>query len=233
MSGSPKILIVLTSHDKLGDTGKPTGWYLSELAHPYDIFKSHNFNLTLASPNGGAAPLDPSSIEAAKSANDATSASFLDNNKPAPWESTEHLTSLLGRAGEFDALFFPGGHGPMFDLAGDTTSQALVREFVEAGKVVAAVCHGPAALVGVGGLLRGRRVTGFSNEEEKAVGLDGAVPFLLEDRLREAVGPEGGYEKAGEAWGEKVVVDGKLITGQNPASAKGVGEAIVRAVRGG
>ncbi|KAK4126482.1 class I glutamine amidotransferase-like protein [Parathielavia appendiculata] len=232
MTGSSKILVVLTSHDKLGDTGKPTGWYLSELAHPYDILITLGFGLTLASPKGGPAPLDPSSIEAAKSANDATSASFL-AEKPAPWESTAPLSSFLGRASEFDAIFFPGGHGPMFDLATDSTSQALIREFVDAGKVVAAVCHGPAALVGVRELLKGKRVTGFSNDEERAVGLDGAMPFLLEDRLWEAVGQEGGYEKATEPWGEKVVVDGKLITGQNPASAKGVGEAIVKAVRGG
>ncbi|KAG7287375.1 hypothetical protein NEMBOFW57_006886 [Staphylotrichum longicolle] len=229
MSGSPKILIVLTSHGKLGDTGKPTGWYLSELAHPYSVLTSQGFSLTLASPAGGSAPLDPASVDAAS--DDSVSQGFLKEQKSL-WESTAPLQSFLGRADEFDAIFFPGGHGPMFDLVSDPTSQALIREFAAKGKVVSAVCHGPAALVDVEGgqFLRGKKVTGFSNAEEKAVGLDSAVPFLLEDRLREAVGKEGAYEVAGN-WQEKVVVDGKLITGQNPASAKGVAEAIAQAVR--
>ncbi|KAK3294330.1 class I glutamine amidotransferase-like protein [Chaetomium fimeti] len=229
MSDSPKVLVVLTSHDKLGDTGKPTGWYLSELAHPYDILTAQGFSITLASPAGGPAPLDPSSVEAAS--DDAVSQGFL-TERNALWEATEPLVSFLGRADEFAALFFPGGHGPMFDLAVDPTSQALVQEFAAKGKVVAAVCHGPAALVGVEGLLEGKAVTGFTNAEEEAVGLDAAMPFALEDRLVEVVGKGGRFEKAAEKWGEKVVVDGKLITGQNPASAKGVGEAIVRAVLG-
>jgi len=235
MSDAPKILVVLTSHGKLGDTGKPTGWYLSELAHPYDILTSQGFQLTLASPTGGPAPLDPSSIEAASG--DDTSQRFL-TEQNALWEATEPLVSFLGRADEFAAVFFPGGHGPMFDLAVDPTSQALVQEFAEKGKVVAAVCHGPAALVGVsagpggGYLLEGKAVTGFTNAEEEAVGLEAVVPFSLEDRLAEVVGKGGRFEKAAENWAEKVVVDGKLITGQNPASAKGVGEAIARAVRG-
>ncbi|KAL1843046.1 hypothetical protein VTJ49DRAFT_3181 [Mycothermus thermophilus] len=234
---APKVLVVLTSHDKLGDTGKPTGWYLSELAHPFAVFTSHNFAITLASPQGGSAPLDPSSIDAA--ADDPISRTFH-SEQSALWESTVPLASLLNRgvANQFDAIFFPGGHGPMFDLAVDPVTQALVAEFVAADKVVAAVCHGPAALVGVtvGGegtpFLRGKVVTGFSAEEEREVGADGAVPFVLEERLVELVGPEGRYEKAAEKWGEKVVVDGKLITGQNPASAKGLAEEIVKAVAG-
>ncbi|KAL2267246.1 hypothetical protein VTJ83DRAFT_4523 [Remersonia thermophila] len=232
---SRKVLVVLTSHGKLGDTGKPTGWYLSELAHPFDVFTSHNFAITVASPLGGAAPLDPSSIDAA--ADDPISRSFL-SEQSALWESTTPVASLLHRgvANGFDALFFPGGHGPMYDLAVDPATQALVAEFVAADKVVAAVCHGPAALVGVTvdgtPFLRGKAVTGFSDEEERAVGADGAVPFVLEQRLTELVGPAGRYEKAGENWGEKVVVDGKLITGQNPASAKRLAEEIVKAVAG-
>ncbi|KAK4244485.1 class I glutamine amidotransferase-like protein [Corynascus novoguineensis] len=232
MSTSRKILVVLTSHDKLGDTGKPTGWYLSELAHPYDVLASRGYSITLASPAGGAAPLDPSSVEAASSANDAVSRSFLDGKKDL-WESTQPLASFLDRAGEFDALFFPGGHGPMFDLARDPTSHAVVRQFAAAGKVIAAVCHGPAALANVRTdtgdeyLLRGKRVTGFTNAEEASVGLDAAMPFLLEDRLREVVGEQGAFEKADEMWGAKVVVDGKIVTGQNPASAAGVAQAIV------
>ncbi|AEO66391.1 f6667624-1955-4fc2-8552-af81adb4fb97 [Thermothielavioides terrestris] len=243
MAHSPKILVVLTSHDKLGDTGKPTGWYLSELAHPYQILTEHGFTLTLASPAGGAAPLDPASVDAASS--DPVSTAFLAQHRAAPpWERTAPLASFLGRADDFAALFFPGGHGPMFDLAADPACQALVAEFAAKDKVVAAVCHGPAALLGVkissgaagGGAgeayLRGKRVTGFSNAEEEEIGLGGVVPFLLEDRLTEVVGKGGKYVKAAEKWAEKVVVDGKLITGQNPASAKGVAEAIVEAVAG-
>ncbi|KAH6856084.1 class I glutamine amidotransferase-like protein [Chaetomium sp. MPI-CAGE-AT-0009] len=231
MSDSPKVLVVLTSHDKLGDTGKPTGWYLSELAHPYEVLTSQGFSVTLASPAGGPAPLDPSSVQAA--ADDAVSQTFHSEQK-ALWEDTQPLVAFLGRANEFDAIFFPGGHGPMYDLAIDPTTQDLVAEFAKKGKVVSAVCHGPAALVGVKGpeggyFLEGKAVTGFTNAEEETVGLAEAMPFSLEDRLVERGGR---FEKAAEKWGEKVVVDGKLITGQNPASAKGVGEAIVRAVLG-
>ncbi|KAL2022914.1 hypothetical protein VTK56DRAFT_4445 [Thermocarpiscus australiensis] len=235
MAEAPKVLVVLTSHSKLGDTGKPTGWYLPELAHPYEVLTRQGFSLTLASPSGGPAPLDPSSVDAF--ANDPVSQDFLAKQKHL-WENTAPLASFLGRADEFAALFYPGGHGPMFDLVTDPVSQQLAQEFAAKGKVVAAVCHGPAALVGVkapggnGLLLEGRRVTGFSNEEEAQVGLDKVMPFLLEDRLAAAVGSGGKYEKAEQKWGEKVVVDGGLITGQNPASAKGVAEAIVRAVAG-
>ncbi|KAK3905941.1 class I glutamine amidotransferase-like protein [Staphylotrichum tortipilum] len=234
MAEAPKILVVLTSHATLGDTGRPTGFYLSELAHPYAVFTSQGFSVTLASPSGGAAPLDPSSVEAA--ATDPISQSFFDDNKSL-WESTAPLEAFLGHSDDFAALFYPGGHGPMFDLAVDPVSQALIGEFAAKGKVVAAVCHGPAVFVGVKGdggesFLAGKRVTGLSNAEEVEVGLDKAVPFLLEDRLIELVGPDGRYEKAEGNWEEKVVVDGKLITGQNPASAKGVAEAIAQAAWG-
>ncbi|GAB1319552.1 D-lactate dehydratase [Madurella fahalii] len=229
----PKVLVVLTSHGKLGDTGKPTGWYLPELAHPHDVFTKSNVSLTIASPQGGPAPLDPSSVEAFSK--DPICTAFLSKHKSL-WESTQPIESFLGHADEYDAIFYPGGHGPMFDLAVHPASQALAQEFAAKGKVVAAVCHGPAALVGVkapGGkelYLKGKNVTGFSNAEEVDVGLDKVVPFLLEDRMMEAVGKEGKFEKAAENWGEKVVVDGKLITGQNPASSKGVAEAIVKAI---
>lgn len=145
------------------------------------------------------------------------------------------LDTLVGKADNFDAVFVPGGHGPMFDLATDATSQQIIAEFAAADKVVAAVCHGPAALVGVRVppgegkyLLAGKRVTGFSNAEEDQVQLSKVMPFMLEDRLREVSG--GGFVKADEPWGEKVVVDGKVITGQNPASAKRIGEAIIEAL---
>jgi len=230
MSNPTKVLVVLTSHSKLGDTGKATGWYLSELAHPYDVLTREGLTLTLASPKGGEAPLDPASINTSA---DFASQTFL-RDQSHLWEKTERLSSFAGRSGEFAAIFYPGGHGPMFDLASDDTSQDLIAEFARAGKVVAAVCHGSGALIGVnaGEFLKGKRVTGFSNAEEEAVGLEKAVPFSLEDRLREAVGEKGAYEKAEELWAVKVVVDGKLITGQNPASANGVAEAIVQAVQG-
>jgi len=200
------------------------------LAHPYDEFKSANFDVIVASPAGGVAPLDPGSIEMFKE--DASSVAFLKNNKPV-WEQTDKLSNYLGRADEFDAVFVPGGHGPMFDLAVDETSRKVIAEFASKGKVVAAVCHGPGAFVNVTlpngeRLLKGKQVTGFSNAEEDIMGLSQVVPFLLEDKMKQ----EGGkFVKAAEPWGEKVVVDGKIITGQNPASAKGVGEAIVKAVK--
>ncbi|KAK4161035.1 class I glutamine amidotransferase-like protein [Cladorrhinum sp. PSN259] len=226
---SPKILVVLTSHDKLGDTGKPTGWYLSELSHPYHVFSSAKAAITVASPKGGKAPLDPSSVDAAKE--DEISVNF-NKHHASVWSNTIPLSDFLGKADDFDAIFYPGGHGPMFDLAFDETSQKLIAEFWAKGKVVAAVCHGPAAFVNVQtqdgkSLVAGKKVTGFSDAEEQQVGLDKAVPFLLETELRNKGGD---YSKAGEAWGEKVVVDGKLVTGQNPASAKGVGEAILKLI---
>ncbi|EUC31576.1 hypothetical protein COCVIDRAFT_99886 [Bipolaris victoriae FI3] len=224
----PNILFVLTSHNKLGDTGKPTGWYLPELAHPYHVL--HNkANITVASPKGGEAPLDPSSVEAAK---DDVSVTFLKNDE-AVWKTTKKLSDFIGKASEFDAIFYVGGHGPMFDLADDATSQQLIREFWEAGKIVSAVCHAPAVLYNVklsdGSLLvAGKEVTAFTNAEEEQVGLTKAVPFLPEDALQKASG--GKFVKAPEPWGEKVVVSGKLITGQNPASATGVGEALAKAL---
>jgi putative intracellular protease/amidase len=184
--------------------------------------------LTMASPKGGEAPLDPGSVEMFKS--DATATAFLEQK--ALWENTNKLADYVGRADEFDAVFVPGGHGPMFDLAVDPTSQKLIAEFASKGKVVSAVCHGPAAFVNVKlpdgkHLLDGKTVTGFSNVEEEQVGLTKAVPFSLEDELKKNAA---GYEIAAEPWGEKVIVDGKLITGQNPSSSKAVGEAILKAI---
>ncbi|KAI9848394.1 MAG: hypothetical protein M1837_000188 [Sclerophora amabilis] len=232
MSASqPKVLFVLTSHDKLGDTGKPTGWYLPEFAHPYNALEPHA-QIAVASPAGGEAPLDPSSVESSKS--DEASVDFL-NNKSALWKNTEKLSSFLGRANEFAAIFYVGGHGPMFDLATSSTSHQLIQEFHSANKVVSAVCHGPAALINVkvtdgSYLIANAPVTGFSNAEEDSVGLSAAMPFLLETELNKNSG--GRFEKAAEPWAEKVVVahGGKLITGQNPASATAVGHAILKAI---
>lgn len=204
-----------------------------EFAHPYEVLSPH-VDITIASPAGGKAPLDPNSVEASK--DDVKSQSFL-KNQESLWTNTSKLSSILGHAKEYEAIFFVGGHGPMFDLATDATSHKLINEFYDAGKVVSAVCHGPAALAKVklsNGkfLLDGQRVTGFSNDEEDAVQLTPFMPFMLEDALNEASG--GNYVKADQPWAEKVVVaaDGRLITGQNPGSATGVGQAIYDAIFG-
>jgi len=225
-----KVLVVLTSVDKFPGSDKKTGWYLPEFAHPYDALVAAGVEVTVASPKGGLAPLDPASVEMFKS--DESSVRFL-NDKKALWEKTQRLADFAGKAGEYDAIFYPGGHGPMFDLATDAESQKLAADFYDAGKVVAAVCHGPAALVNVTlgsgkALVEGKQVTGFSNGEEDAVDLSKFMPFMLETALDEKSG--GKFVKADKDWGEKVVVDGRLITGQNPASAKGVGDAIVKAI---
>jgi len=233
MPSQPKVLFVLTSHSKLGDTGKPTGWYLPEFAHPYEVLAPH-VQVVVASPAGGEAPLDLNSVEAFK--DDVKSTNFL-KTKEALWKNTEKLSSFLGHAKEFEAIFYVGGHGPMFDLATDPVSHQLINEFYTDNKIISAVCHGPAALTHVklstgGYLLDGQRVTGFSNSEEDAVQLTSAMPFSLEDALNKASG--GHFEKASSDWGEKVVVarGGRLITGQNPASATGVGQAIYDAIFG-
>ncbi|GAB0133677.1 hypothetical protein EsDP_00002077 [Epichloe bromicola] len=222
-----KVLVVLTSADKIVKLDKPTGWYLPELAHPYDVL-APKAEIVVASPKGGAAPLDPSSVEMFKS--DESSVNFLKNKKHV-WENTRPLKEFIGRSGEFDAIFYPGGHGPMFDLVDDADSIKLIEEFYNAGKPVAAVCHGPIVFRDVkikgASLVKGKNVTGFTNVEEDQAQLSAAMPFLLEDELKR-VGAS--FHAADEPWGEKVVVDGLLISGQNPASAKGVGEAILKAI---
>lgn len=225
---APKILFVLTSHSKFGSLDKKTGWYLPELAHPYHILRN-KAEITVASPKGGEAPLDPSSVEAAK---DDVSVNFLKNDEQV-WKNTQKLDTFLGKAKDFDAIFYVGGHGPMFDLVDDPTSQQLIKEFWEANKIVSTVCHAGAVLYNVklsdGSLLvAGKEVTAFSNAEEEQVGLTDALPFLPENALQKASG--GKFVKAAEPWGEKVAVVGRLITGQNPASATATGEAIAKAL---
>jgi len=222
----PNILFVLTSHKSLGDTGKNTGWYLPEFAHPYHVLEPVA-NITVCSLHGGEAPLDEESYEAFK--DEPISKEFF-ATKQHLWKKTPALTDFLGKAGDFDAVIVPGGHGPMFDLATSPASRQLIQEFADAGKVVAAVCHGPAAFVNVTlkdgkHLLEGAEVTGFSNAEEDAMQLSSVMPFMLETEMAKNAAK---YEKAPELWGEKVVVSkgGKLITGQNPASATAFGEAI-------
>jgi putative intracellular protease/amidase len=221
-----KILIVLTSHDQLGDTGKKTGFWLEEFAAPYYVLKDVGAAITLASPKGGQPPLDPKS-DLPENLTDSTKRFRKDKTAQAELASTKKLADVS--AVDFDAVFYPGGHGPMWDMPDNETSIALIEAFVKADKPVGAVCHAPAALVNVRGtdgeyLIRSKRVTGFSNEEEDVVGLTSVVPFLLEDRLKK----QGGIYSKGANWVPYVQVDGKLVTGQNPASSKLAAEELLK-----
>ena len=223
------ILMVLTSHDRLGDTGKKTGFWLEEFAAPYYAFLDAGVNVTLASPAGGQPPLDPSSDT--EDAQTKDTKRFKDDK-----DAQEHLanTKKLAdmKAEDFDSVFYPGGHGPMWDLAVDKNSIELIETFVKQDKPVAFVCHSPAALknVKVDGeyLVKGKTVTGFSNSEEEAVQLTDVVPFLLEDVLK-ANG--GNYEKSAD-WESFVVEDGLLITGQNPASSEEAAKRLMTKLKG-
>ena len=212
-----KVLIVLTSHDKLGDTGRKTGFWLEELAAPYYRFKEAGWDITLASPKGGRPPLDPKSNEPANQT-DQTRRFEADLEATAALTHTVRLDSVS--AEDFDTVFYPGGHGPLWDLAEDTDSIHLIESTLRSGKPVALVCHAPGVLrhtVNEDGtpLVQGRKVTGFTNSEEEGVGLTDIVPFLVEDELLR-LGAD--YTKTGD-WRPYVVRDGLLITGQNPASS--------------
>ena len=211
------ILMVLTSHGVMGDTGKKTGFWLEEFAAPYYVFKDAGADITLASPKGGQPPLDPMSDDEDAQTDDTR------RFKGDP-EAQKHLAATLKlsdlSADGFDAVFYPGGHGPLWDLAEDADSKRLIEAFFAADRPVGAVCHAPAVFrrtLGTDGkpLVSGRRVTGFTNSEEEAVGLTKIVPFLVEDMLK-ANGAS--YEK-GDDWSSFVLCDGKLVTGQNPASS--------------
>jgi putative intracellular protease/amidase len=222
------ILFILTNHGFLGDSGIPTGWYLPEVAHPYNIL-SKDFNIVIASPKGGQTPLDPDSVTMFK--DDPESAAFLAN--PTSMKAMNESVPLSQiKSQDFVAVFYPGGHGPMFDLPHNAESHKLAREVYEAGGVVAAVCHGPAGLVNIklsNGeyLVKGKQVTGFTNTEEDAVDKTKYMPFLLEDQFK---GNGGIFSKA-EDWAPHTHVDGRLITGQNPASASYVAEDILRVLK--
>jgi len=212
-----KVLIVLTSHDRLGDTGRKTGFWLEELAAPYYAFKDAGAEIVLASPRGGQPPLDPASNEPASQTDD-TRRFEADAEATAQLAATRRLDEV--RQEGFDAVFYPGGHGPLWDLAEDKASIALIESFLAAGKPVALVCHAPGVLRHVRTpegrpLVEGRKVTGFTNTEEAAVGLTKVVPFLVEDELK----AKGGLYSKGPDWAPYVVDDGLLITGQNPASS--------------
>lgn len=223
------ILMVLTSHDQLGDTGKKTGFWLEEFAAPYYVFKDAGATLTLASPRGGQPPLDPSSD--APEAQTADTARFKDDPAAqAALARTVPLSSVA--ASDFDAVFYPGGHGPLWDLAEDKSSIALIEALHAAGKPVVAVCHAPAVLrhaksADGSPLVAGKTVTGFSNSEERAAGLTEVVPFLVQDLLAEL----GGRYSCVADWQPHVLADGQLITGQNPASSAPAAHALLAQIQ--
>jgi putative intracellular protease/amidase len=220
------VLMVLTSHDKLGNTGHKTGFWLEEFAAPYYVLKDAGATITLASPRGGQPPLDPKS-DAPESQSEATRRFKNDPVAQAELGSTQRLDHMAASA--FDAVFYPGGHGPLWDLAEDPASIGLIEATVAAGKPLALVCHAPGVLrhaKGVAGkpLVSGKKVTGFTNSEEQAVGLTEVVPFLVEDMLKE----NGGLYSRGDDWQSYVLTDGKLITGQNPASSEEAAKSLLR-----
>ncbi|GME41822.1 MULTISPECIES: type 1 glutamine amidotransferase domain-containing protein [unclassified Pantoea] len=212
-----KILMVLTSHDELGTTGKKTGFWLEELAAPYYAFLDSGADITLASPKGGQPPLDPKSDEP-ESQTDETRRFHADSAAQAALASTVRLDTVNQET--FDAVFYPGGHGPLWDLANDKHSISLIEQTLQAGKPVALVCHAPGVLRDVKNaegtpLVKGKKVTGFTNSEEEGVGLTDVVPFLVEDVLKQ----NGGLYSRGDDWQSYTVQDGLLITGQNPGSS--------------
>ncbi|MGV8923438.1 MAG: type 1 glutamine amidotransferase domain-containing protein [Thermomonas sp.] len=220
-----KILMVLTSHDRLGDTGKKTGFWLEEFAAPYYVFKDSGAEIVLASPKGGQPPLDPKSDE--PDAHTAATRRFReDAEATAALASTHVLADVVND--DFDAIFYPGGHGPLWDLANDQHSIHLIESNYAAGTPLAFVCHAPGVLsktrTATGApLVQGKQVTGFTNSEEAAAGLTDIVPFLVEDML---IAKGGGFTKL-EDWASHVVIDGNLVTGQNPASSEAAAQTLL------
>ncbi|WP_101926874.1 MULTISPECIES: type 1 glutamine amidotransferase domain-containing protein [Luteimonas] len=223
------VLMVLTSHDRLGNTGRKTGFWLEELAAPYYVFKDAGYAITLASPKGGQPPLDPKSNEPDFQTDD-TRRFEADADAGQALATTVMLADVS--ADDFDTVFYPGGHGPMWDLAESPASARLIEAFLAADKPVALVCHAPGVLRHVQTpdgrpLVEGKQVTGFTNTEEAAVGLTEVVPFLVEDELQ----AKGGLYSSGPDWSPYVVQDGLLITGQNPASSAPAAQRLVAALR--
>jgi len=219
-----KILMVLTSHDQLGNTGRKTGFWLEEFAAPYYVFRDAGLQVTLASPKGGQPPIDPTS----DLPENQTPAMTRFKQDPEAQKALSQTLKLSNMSSEdFDAVFYPGGHGPMWDLADDPDSIALIESFYNSDKLVAAVCHAPAVLHRVmyngSSIVNGKRVTGFTNSEEEAVHLTKVVPFLVEDELKRLGGL---YEKAAD-WESFVIVDDRLVTGQNPASSTAGAKALL------
>ena len=223
------ILFVLTSHDKLGDTGKKTGFWVEEFANPYYTLLDKGATITIATPKGGAAPIDPSS-DSPDAATADTERFNNDTNAKESIASTKVLAEM--NPDDFDAVFYPGGHGPLWDLANDATSIALIEKFNSQSKPIAFVCHAPAALKDVKAsngspLVKGKKVTGFTNSEEAAVQLTAVVPFLVEDMLTE----NGGVYSKKADWNAYAIQDGNLITGQNPASSELVAEKLLESLK--
>ena len=220
-----KVLMILTSHSELGDTGKKTGFWVEEFASPYYTLKDAGIEIVIASPKGGKPPIDPKSAEP-ENQTQATKRFDKDEELQNILANTMVLSEV--RSDEFDAVFFPGGHGPLWDLTNDQNSIKLIQDFWKHKKPVAAVCHAPAALLNVldeegNPLVKGKKVTGFTNTEEEGVKLTAIVPFLLEDELKNKGGM---YSKKGD-FESYVVTDGMLITGQNPTSSKATAEKLL------
>ena len=224
-----KILMVITSHDQLGNTGRKTGFWLEEFAAPFFVFKDAGAELTLASPKGGQPPLDPKSD---LPENQTPAMTRFKKDKAAQQALANTLKLADVRADVFDTVFYPGGHGPMWDLAEDPVSIALLESFYNSGKPIALVCHSPGVLRHVTykgePLVRGKRVTGFTNGEEEEVKLTKVVPFLVEDEL---IRLGANFEKV-RNWQPFSIVDGRLVTGQNPASSTSAAQALLKVLTG-
>ena len=223
-----KVLIVLTSHGELGNTGEKTGFWIEEFASPYYVLADAGAELTLASPKGGQPPVDPKS-ESADAQSSYTKRFYGDYDLIDKVAHTFKLSEI--NEADYDAVFYPGGHGPLWDLATDATSIALIENFYKNNKPVAFVCHAPAALLKVKApdgepLVKGKEVTGFSDTEEEAVKLTKVVPFLLEDELKKL----GAHYSKGDNWSSYVKEDGLIITGQNPASSEAVAKLLLTAM---
>ena len=220
-----KVLMVLTSHDELGDTGKKTGFWVEEFASPYYVLADAGVEITLASPKGGQPPIDPKSKEE-DAQTEATKRFNNDSELQEKLSKTKKLEEV--EASDFDGVFYPGGHGPLWDLAVDLNSIDLIQDFYSQMKPLALVCHAPGVLANTRyhnePLVRGKEVTGFSNEEEEIMELTEVVPFLVEDKMNQM----GAKYSKGENWSSYVKVDGKLITGQNPASSEEAARALLR-----
>lgn len=224
-----KILMILTSHDELGDTGEKTGFWLEEFTAPYYAFRNAGMDITLASPKGGQPPLDPNSdVENAQT--ESTKRFKNDARAQEALANTVKLSEIEGD--QYDAVFFPGGHGPLWDLANDAHSRHLIEAFASNNRPIGAVCHAPAVfkytLDATGKpLVAGRRATGFTNSEEEAAGLTQAVPFLVEEMLKS----NGAAYESGDDWKSYVVVDGNLVTGQNPASSTAAAQELLKMLK--
>ena len=224
-----KVLFVLPSHDKLGDTGQKTGYWLEEFASPYYEFIDNEYDVTIASPKGGKAPVDPKSLQPE---NQTEYTKRLQNDQEAKEKLENTLILSEVSPDEYDTLFLPGGHGPMWDLSQDKDLKKLVERFYNNNKIISAVCHGPAGLIQAtdkngDSILKNKRITGFTNDEEEFVKLDKTVPFSLENKLKEL----GGHFEKTENFKPFVISDGQIITGQNPASSFLAARKVIEVLR--